>query len=166
MLLKIATLFAAIGTTVAQRPTNTSICDYCMCLASGFRSFVDRRLQNLDTTALLKDNTGDNQYKLLTLLVNTAVIGNYTQPNMNGQLPSNMEDWEQDQLIISLAVPGILAVGQKYNGTDVNLLQYFNGMLNSTNNGGSSGVSQSFLDGGGAAPLKMNKPAQDTSSNQ
>ena len=77
-----------------------------------------------------------------------------------------MKDWGREQLIVSLAVPGILAVGQKYNGTDVNLLQYFNGMLNSTNNGGSSGISQSFLDGGGAAPLKMNKPALDTSSNQ
>lgn len=63
-------------------------------------------------------------------------------------------------------MPGILAVGQKYNGTYVNLLQYFNGMLNSTNNGGDAGVSQSFLDGGGAAPLKMSKPAMDTTSNQ
>jgi len=73
---------------------------------------------------------------------------------------------EQDRLTRSPAVPGILAVGQTYNGTEVNLLQYFNGMLNSTNNGTSSGISMSFLDGGGAAPLKMNKPADDTTSNQ
>lgn len=44
---------------------------------------------------------------------------------------------------------------------NVNLLQYFN----STNNGGNAGVSQSFLDGGGAAPLKMSKLAMDTTSN-
>ena len=31
------------------------------------------------TTALLKHDTPANQYMLLTLLVNTAVIGNYTE---------------------------------------------------------------------------------------
>jgi hypothetical protein len=41
----------------AQRPANTSICDFY-------------------TQALLKENTGENQYTLLTLLVNTVVIGN------------------------------------------------------------------------------------------
>lgn len=41
----------------AQRPENTSICDYY-------------------TTALLKDNTASNQATLLTLVVNTVVIGN------------------------------------------------------------------------------------------
>lgn len=50
----------ALGFVAAQRPSGTSICDYY-------------------TTALLKDNTAANQYTLLTLLVNTAVIGNYTQ---------------------------------------------------------------------------------------
>lgn len=98
------------------------------------------------TTALLKENTGANQLTLLTLLVNTVVIGNYTQPNMN-------------------AVPGILAKGM-YNGTEVNLLPYFNGALASSNRGGSSGVSINFLDDGGAVPLMMNKPANGTSSNQ
>ncbi|KAH0349208.1 hypothetical protein KCU81_g2975, partial [Aureobasidium melanogenum] len=98
------------------------------------------------TTALLKENTGENQLTLLTLLVNTVVIGNYTQPNMN-------------------AVPGILAKGM-YNGTEVNLLPYFNGGLASSNRGGSSGVSINFLDDGGATPLMMNKPANGTSSNQ
>lgn len=53
-----------------------------------------------------------------------------------------------------------------YNGTAVNLLPYFNGQLASSNRGGSSGVSINFLDGGGAAPLKMNKPANSTTSNQ
>jgi hypothetical protein len=98
------------------------------------------------TTALLKENTGANQLTLLTLLVNTVVIGNYTKPNMN-------------------AVPGILAKGT-YNGTEVNLLPYFNGGLASSNRGGGSGVSINFLDDGGAVPLTMNMPANGTSSNQ
>lgn len=41
----------------AGRPTDTPICDYY-------------------TTALLKNNTAENQATLLTLLVNTVVIGN------------------------------------------------------------------------------------------
>jgi len=48
---------AAVGGAVAQRPTNMSICDYY-------------------TAALLKNNTAKNQKTLLTLVVNTAVIGN------------------------------------------------------------------------------------------
>jgi len=127
MLFTALAVAAAITGAVAQRPANTSICDYY-------------------TTALLMNNTAENQLTLLTLLVNTAVIGNYTQPNKN-------------------AVPGILTPGE-INGTKVDLLQYFNGSLASTNNGGSSGVSQNFLDDGGAAPLMKNKPADGTSSNQ
>lgn len=48
---------ALAGSASAQRPSNTSICDYY-------------------TTALLKENTADNQATLLTLVVNTVVIGN------------------------------------------------------------------------------------------
>ena len=66
------------------------------------------------------NNTASNQYTLLTALVNTVVIGNYT---------SNMT-----------AVPGILAPGE-FNGTQVNLAPYFSGALASTNRGGSRGVS-------------------------
>jgi len=82
-------------------------------------------------------------------VVNTAVIGNYTTPN------------------VGITVPGILAPGV-YNGTAVNLLPYFDGALLSTNGGGSVGISKNFLDGGGAAPLKENLPAfaNATSSNQ
>ena len=98
------------------------------------------------TTALLRNNTAANQYTLLTLLVNTVVIGNYTQPN------------------VGVAVPGILAKGM-YNGTAVDLLPYFDGGLASTNNNGNP-VAQNFLDDGGAAPLMMNMPANGTSSNQ
>jgi hypothetical protein len=53
-----------------------------------------------------------------------------------------------------------------FNGTAVNLLPYFNGGFASTNSGGHTGVSQNFLDDGGAAPLMMNMPAHGTSSNQ
>ncbi|KAK2001482.1 hypothetical protein LX36DRAFT_678958 [Colletotrichum falcatum] len=124
----ILSIMAAAGVAVAQRPTDTPICDYY-------------------TTALLKNNTAENQYTLLTLLVNTAVIGNYTMPN------------------VGVKVPGILAPGT-YNGAEVNLLPYFNGELASSNRGGSSGVSVNFLDGGGAAPLMKNMPANNDQSKQ
>ena len=49
---------ALASTVLAQgRPENVSMCDYY-------------------TTALLKENTAANQKTLLTLVVNTAVIGN------------------------------------------------------------------------------------------
>ncbi|KAI0156345.1 hypothetical protein GGR57DRAFT_501410 [Xylariaceae sp. FL1272] len=125
---KTVALGAAASLVEAQRPDNTSICDYY-------------------TTALLKNNTAENQATLLTLVVNTVVIGNYTMPN------------------VGVSVPGILAAG-KYNGTDVNLLPYFTGDLASSNRGGSSGVSINFLDDGGAKPLQNNKPANTENSNQ
>jgi hypothetical protein len=106
-----ALLGFAVGVVLAQRPTNTSICDYY-------------------TTALLKNNTAANQYAVLTLVVNTALIGNYTQPNKG------------------IAVNGILNPGM-YNGTAINLLPYFDGSLASTNAGGTSGAPQNFLDDGG-----------------
>lgn len=98
------------------------------------------------TQALFMSDTAANQYSLLVALVNTVVIGNYTQPN------------------VGIAVPGILAPGV-YNGEQVNLLPYFNGCLLSTNNNGMP-ASVNFLDGGGAAPLMNNMPADDTTSNQ
>lgn len=114
--------------------------------ASGLAAAQNMSVCDKYTTALLKDNNATTQYTLLTLLVNTVVIGNYTMPNMN-------------------AVPGILAKGT-YMGKDVNLLPYFDGTLKSSNRGGSSGVSVNFLDGGGAAPLMKNMPASSESSNQ
>ena len=57
MLFKSLAVAAAVGTAVAQRPANMSICDYY-------------------TTALLMNNSAANAYTLLTLVVNTAVIGN------------------------------------------------------------------------------------------
>ncbi|KAI9817381.1 MAG: hypothetical protein M1832_004688 [Thelocarpon impressellum] len=127
MLLKGLALLAAVGSVAAQRPSNTSICDYY-------------------TTALLKNNTAENQLALLTLVVNTAVIGNYTTPN------------------VGIKVDGILANGT-FNGTDVSLAPYFSGALASSNRGGQA-VAINFLDDGGAAPLLESKAALGTESNQ
>jgi len=129
MLFKALLLAVGAGTALAQNAT-VSVCDKY-------------------TTALLMNNTAANQLTLLTLIVNTAVIGNYTKPN------------------VGISVAGILAPGE-YNGTAVDLLPYFNGGLASTNEGGSatSGKSVNFLDSGGAAPLKENKPAEDMNSLQ
>lgn len=128
MLSKTLVLLASAGSILAQRPDSTSICDYY-------------------TKALLDENNSTNQYTLLTLLVNTAVIGNYTKPN------------------VGIMVPGILAPG-KYNDTEVNLLPYFDGALKSSNRGGDVGVAINFLDDGGAVPLMMNKPSNGTESQQ
>jgi hypothetical protein len=123
----IVTILSA-GLAVAQRPADTSVCDYY-------------------TTALLKENNATNQMTLLTLVVNTALIGNYTQPN------------------VGIAVPGILAKGM-YNGTAVDLLPYFNGSLKSTN-ANNTPSSVNFLDDGGAAPLMKNMPSNgNMGSNQ
>lgn len=120
---------AAVTAVNAQdRPEDEPICDYY-------------------TKALLKENTAENQATLLTLVVNTVVIGNYTEPN------------------VGVMVPGILAPGE-VDGTEVNLMPYFNGDLKTTNKGGDKGVSVNFLDGGGAEPLKKNMPANDEESNQ
>ena len=127
MLYKPFAFLSVFGLALAQRPRDTSICDYY-------------------TTALLKENNATNQLTLLTLLVNTAVIGNYTKPN------------------VGVKVDGILAPG-KYNDTDVNLMPYFNGGLASSNRGNKA-TAINFLDDGGAAPLMMNKPANGTDSNQ
>jgi hypothetical protein len=129
MYFKNLVMLAMAGAAVAQHPSNVSICDYY-------------------TTALLEHNNATNQYTLLTLLVNTAVIGNYTQPN------------------VGVAVPGILNPNGTYNGTSVNLVPYFDGGLASTNNGSTAGVAVNFLDGGGAAPLMKNMPAEDNTSRQ
>lgn len=123
----ILSTLGAAAVAVAQRPNGTTICDYY-------------------SNALFNSTNGTTEYALLTALVNTAVIGNYSAG-------------------AKVAVTGILNKGT-YNGTDVNLLPYFDGMLASSNRGGSAGVSVNFLDGGGADPLKMNMPANGTSSNQ
>jgi hypothetical protein len=97
------------------------------------------------TVALLNDNTAANQYTLLQLIVNTVVIGNYTQPN------------------VGISVPGILA-SAKFGGEDVMLLPYFNGCLRSSNRG--QPVAINFLDGGGAASVIDGSLLQKTNTAQ
>ena len=53
----LALVAAAAATVSAQRPEDEPICDYY-------------------TEALLEENTAENQATLLTLIVNTVVIGN------------------------------------------------------------------------------------------
>lgn len=86
---------------------------------------------------ILGNNTETNQKLLLTLLTNGFVVGNYTTPNTGVALPG-------------FAAPAV------YNGTEVTLLPYFTGALNSTNDGGDMGVSRLILDDGGPVPLLKN----------
>ena len=118
----------AVSVMAARRPCGVSICDF-------------------HTSALFGNTTAQSEYNTLVAIVNTAVIGNYTQPN------------------VGVAVTGILNPGT-FNGKTIDLLPYFSGSLGSSNRGGSVGVSVNFLDGGGAAPLKQNLPATDNKSNQ
>jgi len=85
----------------AQRPSATSVCDYY-------------------STSILGSNTASSQSLLITLLINSIVLGNYTTPNTG------------------VSVHGI-ASPIVYNGEYVNLLSYFDGSLNSTNTGGVAG---------------------------
>jgi hypothetical protein len=62
---ELVSVLAVVSGVVAQRPSNVSICDYY-------------------TTALLTNNTAENQYTLLTLLVNTVVIGNCKSNAVHG----------------------------------------------------------------------------------
>ncbi|PQE09452.1 hypothetical protein CJF31_00004315 [Rutstroemia sp. NJR-2017a BVV2] len=154
MLTQIFFTAVLLRTAIAQRPANISVCDYY-------------------TTALLKDNTAENQATLLTLLVNTAVIGNCK--TYSSRIPTVLfaqitriktnEHIPDTQPNTGIAVPGILAPGT-YDGTQVSLAKYFNGNLASTNRGGSEGVKVNFLDGGGAVPLTKNLAADDKGSNQ
>jgi hypothetical protein len=90
---------------------------------------------------ILGSNTAQSQSQLLTILFNTIVIGNYTTHNTG------------------IAVAGIAAPAT-YNGTKVNLLPYFTGGFNSTNDGVTPhGVPKLFLDDGGAVPLAKSLPS-------
>lgn len=64
MFLKALIILAAVGSTVlAQRPSNTTICDYY-------------------TPAVVKEeNSPASQQKLMALIVHTFILGNYTTPN-------------------------------------------------------------------------------------
>jgi hypothetical protein len=99
---------------------------------AGVPLVASQSLCDKHTTNLLGSNTAANEYTLLQLLVNTVVIGNYTQPN------------------VGIAVPGILAPAT-YMGEQVNLLPYFNGCLKSSNRGAPTAIN--FLDGGAAQSI-------------
>ncbi|KAJ3351317.1 hypothetical protein HDU91_006132, partial [Kappamyces sp. JEL0680] len=97
--------------------------------------------------ALFNTVTEQNQAKLLTALVNTVVIGNYT-PTANGRI-----------------VKGILAE-QTFQGQQIKLLPFFTGDQGKTANiNGKAMDKVNFLDGGGAAPLKQNLPADPSIPN-
>lgn len=144
---KLVLSVAAATAVSAQRPTDEPICDFY-------------------TKALLKENTAENQATLLTLVVNTVVIGNCKSTLITPTLVSNPKltllDTEPN---VGIKVPGILAPA-KVDNMDVNLMPYFSGELATTNKGGKEGVKVNFLDGGAAEALKKNKPANDDSSNQ
>ncbi|KAL7930668.1 hypothetical protein V8C35DRAFT_311910 [Trichoderma chlorosporum] len=122
-------LIFTIATVNAQRPVDVSMCDY------------------YTKTLLGKENTPENQLLLVTLLVNTVILGNYTTPN------------------IGIVVPGLFTPGE-VDGENVDLLPYFTGEYATTNRGECRGEPVNFLDGGGPAPLFQNRPADDDTSNQ
>ncbi|KAJ3329046.1 hypothetical protein HDU93_001160 [Gonapodya sp. JEL0774] len=93
------------------------------------------------TTAVFTNNTSANQLTLLTLLVNTVIIGNYSPA--------------ADPTVL---VPGILS-------SSGGLAKYFTGAEKTTNRNNVP-TAVNFLDGGGAAPLLNNTPAIDMTSNQ
>lgn len=128
--MKVLPLFmlAAMPYTMSIRPDDISICDY----------YANR---------IFGVSNATTQLKLVTILVNTAIIGNYTQPT-------------------KLSVPGILARNATYKDTQVNLLPYFDGSLKSSNTGKEHGVAVNFLDGGGALPLKKSMPSDSNVSHQ
>jgi hypothetical protein len=65
---RLVPLLAFLGAGPAQRPADTSICDYY-------------------TIGLPKDNNATNQVALLVLVVNTAMIGNYSKVNVRFRVP-------------------------------------------------------------------------------
>jgi hypothetical protein len=107
-----------LAPSLAQRPSNISICDYY-------------------TPSILGNNTASNQLLLVTIWVNTFVVGNYTTPN-------------DGVFVHGFAMPDV------YNGIEIALLPYFTGAYNSTNLGGNSGATKFFLDDGGAVPVLKN----------
>lgn len=55
-------LTACAAVTLAQRPTNISVCDY----------YADKVMQ---------EHSASSQYKFIVKLINTAIIGTYTKPS-------------------------------------------------------------------------------------
>jgi hypothetical protein len=129
----IPTLTILLVTTTlstGQRLASTSICDYY-------------------ANKLFGANNGTTQQLVQTLILNTAFIGNYTEPN------------------VGITVPGI-APETVFNGTSVNLITYFDAAFYSTNDGVHDlGVAKLFLDDGGPVPLSMSQASNgNVTSNQ
>ena len=75
----------------------------------------------------------------MLLITHTFILGNYSgTPN------------------VGIKVAGVAAPAN-FNGVEVNLLNYFIGAYDSSNDGGSQGVAKNFLDSGGAAALEADK---------
>ncbi|KAJ3268707.1 DNA polymerase epsilon catalytic subunit, partial [Terramyces sp. JEL0728] len=117
-------------------------------LITPFTAAQQQSLCDKYTTALFKDNTEDNQLKLLTTLVNRVVGGNFTAT------PNNQP------------VTGILVKGT-INGEPVDMLPKFIGTSGPTTNiNGVATAGINFLDGGGADALKKGLPASDPNTRQ
>ena len=128
MQFKYSFLTSLVGSVVAVLPPNVTICDYY-------------------TPLLFGVNNVTTQWLHMTMLVNTALIGNYTIPN------------------VGVKVNGILNPGN-FQGMPVNLLPYFTGSLQSTNRGGTNGSCVHFLDDGGAVPLRQNMASNGNRSSK
>jgi hypothetical protein len=102
------------------------------------------------TTQILGSNEPTNQRLLMSLFVNTALVGNYTTPN------------------VGIAVNGIMWPGS-WKGEPVDLMPWFNGELASSNpcpDDCGQGVSVNWLDGGGPAALRQNLTSFVQGTNQ
>ena len=114
---------------VLNRPPQVPICDFY-------------------SQALFNENTERSQLKLMTALVNTVLIGNYT-PTVNNQ-----------------QVTGILAPS-RFNGETIELMGFFTGTKGATANvDGKATANINFLDGGAAEPLKQNLASNNPNSRQ
>lgn len=101
-------LFVGLQAVIIADSISTSFCGKFSSLSGPSFLIYPFSVACFIPTALLKENSTTNRYALLTLVVNTVVIGDYAKPN------------------IGIVVPGIFAKG-KYNGTNIDLLSYFNG---------------------------------------
>ena len=134
------------------------------------RGHIDIPLHSLIPQTLTPSNTtmcdkyafkNDTQLAWITRLINLAFVGDYT-PVQGPKWPEVANGTYQGT--------GLLDPKARYKDPcdvveDINLLQYFDGSLMSTNRGGNA-VALSFLDGGGIDALRQNVPAFNTSSNQ
>ena len=105
---------------------------------------------NTYTTSILGSNAPETQHLLMTLFVNTALVGNYTTPNTG------------------VAVNGIMWPGE-WKGQPVNLMPWFNGDLASSNpceDDCGQGVSVNWLNSGGPDALRQNLTSYETGTNQ